>query len=67
MLAIDYMFKERNIHRIQANILESNTASLRMHEKCGYKIEGVLRDAVYKAGTYQNQYVLSILKDEYKG
>ena len=67
MLAIDYMFKERNIHRIQANILESNTASLRMHEKCGYKIEGILRDAVYKAGKYQNQYVLSLLNSEYNG
>lgn len=67
MLAIDYMFKERNIHRIQANVLESNTASLRMHEKCGYKIEGILRDAVYKAGKYQNQYVLSILKTEHNG
>lgn len=67
MLAIDYMFKERNIHRIQANILESNGASLRMHEKCGYKIEGMLRDSVYKNGHYQNQYILSLLKAEYNG
>lgn len=34
------------------------------HEKCGYKVEGILRDAVYKAGKYQNQYVLSLLKEE---
>lgn len=59
--AIDYMFKERNIHRIQANILESNVQSLRMHEKCGYKIEGLMRESVFKNGKYQNQYILSIL------
>ena len=64
MLAIEYMFKERNIHRIQANVLESNIASLKMHEKCGYKIEGLLREVVYKAGKYHNQYVLSLLRDE---
>lgn len=67
MLAIDYMFKERNIHRIQANVLENNIASLKMHEKCGYKVDGILRDSVYKAGKYHNQYVLSLLKDEYEG
>ena len=67
MLAVDYMFKERNIHRIQANILESNIASLKMHEKCGYKVEGLLRDSVYKNGAYQSQYVLSLLKEEYCG
>ena len=67
MLAIDYMFNERNIYRIQANVLESNVASLKMHEKCGYKVDGILRASVYKAGKYHNQYVLSLLKDEFKG
>lgn len=63
-LAIDYMFNERNIHRIQANVLESNVASLKMHEKCGYEVEGVLRDAVYKAGKYHNQVVMSLINRE---
>lgn len=62
--AIDYMFKERNIHRIQANILESNVQSLKMHEKCGYKIEGLMRDSVFKNGKFHNQYILSILNAE---
>ena len=53
------MFNERNIHRIQANVLVSNVASLKMHEKCGYKQEGTLREAVYKNGKYQDQYVLA--------
>lgn len=64
MLAINYMFNERNIHRIQAFILESNTQSLRMHEKCGYKVEGIMQDSIYKNGKYQNQYILSIINNE---
>lgn len=63
-LAIDYMFNERNIHRIQANVLVSNVASLNMHEKCGYKLEGTLREAVYKNGKYQDQYVLALVKNK---
>lgn len=62
-LAIDYMFNERNMHRIQANVLTSNIASLKMHEKCGYKLEGTLREAVYKNGKYQDQYVLALVNN----
>lgn len=58
------MFNERNIHHIQANVLVSNVASLKMHEKCGYKLEGTLRGAVYKNGKYQDQYVLALVKNK---
>ena len=55
------MFNERNIHRIQANVLVSNVASLKMHEKCGYKQEGTLRDGVYQNGRYHDQSVLALV------
>ena len=58
------MFNERNIHRIQANVLVSNVASLKMHEKCGYKQEGTFREAVYKNGKYQDQYVLALVNNK---
>ena len=61
LLGIDYMVKERNIHRFQAKILESNVASLKMHQKCGYEIEGLLKKSVYKNGTFHNQYIVAIL------
>ena len=63
MQAVDYMFNERNMHRIQANILVSNPASMKMHEKCGYKVEGILKEAVYKNGKYQDQAVLALIKE----
>ena len=61
VIAIDYMFNERNIHRIQAHVLVSNQASLKMHQKCGYQIEGTLAEAVFKNGRYQDQYVLALI------
>ncbi len=62
---VSYMFNERNINRIEAHILESNIRSIKMHEKCGYKLEGLKRQAVYKNGEYQNQYILSLLKKDF--
>lgn len=61
LLGIDYMVKERNIHRFEAKVLESNNASLRVHQKCGYEVEGLLRKSVYKNGSFQNQYVLALV------
>lgn len=64
-LLLDYLFNERNINRVQAYVLESNVASIKMHQKVGYKIEGTLRQSVYKNGKYLDLVILSVLKDEY--
>ena len=61
-LAIDYMVNERGIQRIEALILESNKQSLKLHEKCGYVLEGLKRNAVYKGGEFHNQYIVAFIK-----
>ena len=61
--AIKYVVEERGIQRIEALILESNVQSLRMHEKCGYVLEGVKRKAIYKNGKFHNQYIVAYVVD----
>ncbi len=65
-LLLDYAFNERGFHRIEARVLEDNIASIKMHQKCGYRIEGTLREAVFKNGRWQNQVILSILENEFR-
>lgn len=65
MLLLSYAFFEKGLNRITAYVLESNKNSLKMHEKCGYHIEGHLRQSVYKNGCFHNQYVLSVLKEDF--
>jgi RimJ/RimL family protein N-acetyltransferase len=65
MLACEYMFKERNIHRIQALVLQGNAQSIKMHKKCGYVEEGLLRDSVWKNGRFQSQIVMSLLSNDF--
>lgn len=64
-LLLSYAFNELGLHRVQALVLESNVASLNMHKKCGYVQEGILRDSVWKNGSFQSQVVLSILSTEF--
>lgn len=62
---LKFAFEELGLHRITALILQSNIGSLKMHEKCGYKEEGILRDSIWKNGKFQNQVVMSILDYEF--
>lgn len=61
---LHYGFEERGLNRVEARINADNVASLRMHEKCGYKRDGVLRQAVFKNGRFKDVVVMSILKEE---
>lgn len=61
---LKYGFEEHGLNRIEAHINADNFASLKMHTKCGYKKEGILRQALYKHGEFKDVVVMSILKEE---
>ena len=63
-LILQYGFDERGLNRIYAHINADNAASLRLHEKCGYQREGLLRQAIFKNGQFKDVVVMSILKEE---
>lgn len=61
---VGYAVNELRLNCIYANILEYNTASRLMFEKCGFVREGIMRERVYKNGKYVNVLAYSILRDE---
>lgn len=64
-LLFEYAFNELGLNRISANILEDNKASRKSVEKFGYVQEGVMRDAVYKDGSFKNLISYAMLKNEF--
>lgn len=67
MASMKYMFEELQFHRLEATILEYNSASLSLYSgKCNWKIEGVKRKCTFKLGKYHDRKMLSILKEEYE-
>ncbi len=66
VLILKHAFHDKGLERIGAQVHEDNSGSLRMHEKCGYKQEGVLRRASYVDGRFENMIMLSILRDEFE-
>ena len=64
-LILKYAFDELDLHMIYANVLEYNEASKKLFEKCGFKIDGIKRDAVYRDGKFHRLYLFSIIKEEF--
>jgi len=47
---LDYCFDDLGLHRVEAGVFLSNTASARVAEKAGLVLEGIGRDAYLKSG-----------------
>lgn len=63
---MEYAFNELRLHRLEGSIIETNIASQKLYEKCGWVVEGVKREAVFKNGKYYNELQVAILKEEYE-
>jgi [ribosomal protein S5]-alanine N-acetyltransferase len=55
-LITDFGFYELNIVKIYAGIFEFNHPSMRVLEKCGFKLEGILKKSIIKNGKICDEY-----------
>lgn len=60
-----FIFEQMNIHKIKLKVLSFNKRAIKSYEKCGFKIEGILREENFKDGRYYDEFEMGILKDEY--
>ncbi len=65
MTVIRYLFRKLELNRIQAFHKLENVASRRVLEKCGMKLEGILREYKYEKERYWDFGLYSMLRREY--
>jgi len=53
------------LHRVQANIIPTNTPSIRVAEKAGFRREGLARRYLKIAGEWQDHFMYAKLADEH--
>lgn len=64
-LMIDYGFEILNLNRIQLHVALENNNAIRAYEKCGFKVEGTLREAMYHHNRYCDFLLMAILRSEF--
>lgn len=61
-----FAFEEMNLHRVYLRVDADNPRAIRCYEKCGFAREGTLREATYRRGLYKDQYIMSVLAQEFR-
>lgn len=65
-LIVSFAFRELKVHRVSAVSFKTNTPSIRMLERIGFKHEGVLRESVKSHDRYSDEVVMSMLEEEFE-
>jgi len=63
---LGFAFGEMNLHRVQLEVHDFNARAIRCYEKCGFKLEGCQRDALFRSGNYHDTLIMGILREEFK-
>jgi ribosomal-protein-alanine N-acetyltransferase len=66
-LAIDHAFKFHRLHRLEANIQPINTASIRLVDSLGFRLEGLSPKYLKIGGRWRDHERWSILSEEWRG
>jgi [ribosomal protein S5]-alanine N-acetyltransferase len=64
---VGYAFDEIRLHRVQGRHFTRNTASGRVLQKLGMRLEGIHRDAYYRWDRFEDVAVYAVLASEWNG
>jgi RimJ/RimL family protein N-acetyltransferase len=59
-------FLDLNLNRIYLEVLADNIAAVKAYEKCGFELEGRLKNHSFKLGRYKDVLVMGISSDKFK-
>ncbi|MGB0466070.1 MAG: UDP-4-amino-4,6-dideoxy-N-acetyl-beta-L-altrosamine N-acetyltransferase [Pontibacterium sp.] len=64
-LALEYAFYTLNLHKLYCEVLAFNTPVIKLHQKFGFKVEGIFREHHNIDSTYADVYRLGLLATEW--
>jgi RimJ/RimL family protein N-acetyltransferase len=62
-----HAFEQLGLHRLYCNILTSNSGSVACYKRCGFKVEGHLREHQFRNNMRIDQLILGLLAHEFEG
>ena len=64
-LALRHAFGPMALHKVYLRVLEYNARAIRTYEKCGFQIEGPLREEMKVQGRWHNLIYMGALADDF--
>ena len=59
---MDFIFNNMNINKIKLAVFSFNKRAQKSYEKCGFIVEGVLKDELFKGGKYYDEIVMAAFR-----
>ena len=66
LLLLRYFFEELRYQKVTVNVYANNPASLRLHERLGFQLEGRLRRMVFSGGRHEDELHLGMTVEEFQ-
>lgn len=63
-LVIDYALDQVGLHRLSLEVFDHNPRARRVYEKCGFALEGRLRDALLWEGRRYDSLIMAVLRTD---
>ena len=65
-LMVRYGFDQMGLHRIQLGVWAYNSRAIAAYERAGFVVEGRRRDAVFHAGRFHDEVLMSVLEPAWR-
>lgn len=65
-LTLDYGFKDLMLNRIYGYVLSSNPGALHVNTKCGFQVEGIMRESYYMGDSFQDVTLVAITRKDWE-
>lgn len=66
-LVLEYFFSFLKFHKLYCEVLAFNSSVIKLHQKFGFKVEGIFRDHCILSNGFVDVYRLGILAEEWQG
>ena len=64
-LMLSHAFERLALHRIALSVFSFNERAIRSYEKAGFRIEGRLREAIWRDGAFWDEIQMGVLREEW--
>ena len=63
---VKFIFEQMNMNKIKLNVFSFNKRAIRCYEKCGFQVEGILKQELFRDGQYHDEYVMALFYEDWK-
>lgn len=64
-ILIDFIFKQMNLNKIRLIVYSFNKTAIDFYKKHGFKVEGIMREEIFRNNDRYDKIAMGMLKEEY--